>query len=198
MSAQTQRAYQARKESGRCTRPGCAATAGDTVLCDQHAADARDRNRRSQSRTRAARAALGLCVQCGAKSRTYRCLACRARLAPPSRSDHNGADNTPPQAEVDRWRPDPGTNWRRYRGKARRGKPPDALLDDQDLSFAVEELSRAKDGMAYARSDEVRALPKIQRDGVKQAALDRLKLSKRWIDEILERHKGRNKSAKSQ
>lgn len=182
--------YQARKESGRCVYPGCDELAGDTVLCDEHAEDARERTRRSLSKTRTKRAELGLCAQCGTKSRTYRCFACRARsTAPPSKSDHNGASNTPPQTEVDRWRPDPGTTWKRYRGKARRGKPPDALLDDQDLVFAVEELERGRDGLGYARSDEVRALPKIQRDGVKQAALDRLALAQRWISEVLTRHK---------
>lgn len=183
--------YQARKESGRCVHPGCDEPASeDSVRCVAHAADQRKRTRRSLRRTRRALAEAGRCVVCRRKSSTYRCAGCSAREGRIPTVGANNGDNQPPSTPA-KWRVDPGTNWNRYRGKAKRGKPPTALLDDQDLDFAVEEILRAKAALAYARSEAVAALPKIQRDGVLAAALGRLDVAERWLDEVRGRHKSR-------
>ena len=69
-----------RKLEGVCVYPSCSHDASDdNVLCRDHAADLRDRVRRSLSATRAARRAAGQCVACGEVSDTYRCLACARR-----------------------------------------------------------------------------------------------------------------------
>lgn len=183
--------YQARKESGRCVYPGCPEPASeDSVRCVAHAADQRERTRRSLRRTRRELAAAGRCVVCRRKSATYRCAACRARVNDLPATTANNRDNN--RAAIPQvWRVDPGTNWNRYRGKAKRGKPPTSLLDDQDLDFAIQEIQRAKAALAYARSEEVLAMPKIQRDGVMAAALARLERAERWLDEVRARHKSR-------
>ena len=77
----------------------------------------------------------------------------------------------------------------RYVGRARRAAPSAAVLDDQDLEEALDEIRKAKEALAYARSDAVKAMPKIQRDGVMRAALGRVSSAGRWLDEVLARHK---------
>lgn len=182
--------YQARKESGRCVYPGCPEPASeDSVRCAGHQA----KHRRGVSRSKARRRKLlgaGRCFVCGKKSDRYRCASCAAREGRiPTSGGSNGGSNRALRPQV--WRVDPGTNWNRYRGKAKRGKPPTSLLDDQDLDFAVEEIRRAKAALAYARSEAVIAMPKIQRDGVMAAALARLDRAERWLDEVRARHKSR-------
>lgn len=185
--------YQARKnasvETGECMRRGCTSPhADDSLLCPQHRDEQREARRTSAQRVRGELAAAGKCVDCRRRSPTYRCAACsvkRGRI--PSMGVDHGVENKTPA----HWRVEPGTTWNRYRGKAKRGKPSTAVLDDQDLDYAVEQIQTAKQALAYARSEAVQAMPKVQRDGVMAAALGFVDAAERWLDEVRARHKSR-------
>lgn len=184
--------YQTAKESQQCTYPRCGKPpAQDTQLCARHLANKRTNDRTSLARRREDLAARGRCVDCRKKSSTYRCAGCavkRGRI--PTTGVGNGVGNEASKIPA-QWRLEPGTTWNRYRGKAKRGKPSTAILDDQDLEYAVEEITTAKLALAYARSPEVQQMPKAQRDDIMAAALARLDRAERWLDEVRVRHKPR-------
>lgn len=189
--------YQARKESQRCTYPGCAEPPTDgSGKCRKHTLKHRTAVSRSSAKRRAElRGTDGKekCFRCKKRSSTYLCQACKIVLGvqrfPTTRAD-NKADNQAHGIPA-QWRPEPGTNWNRYRGKAKRGKPSTATLDDQDIDYAVEELHTAKLALAFARSPEVQAMPRIQREDIMNAALSKLDRAERWLDEVRDRHKSR-------
>ncbi len=91
--------------------------------------------------------------------------------------------------------PDPfrrdSDGWRRYRGKGRRGAPGAAVNDEQDLQDASKALERGRQALAYARSEEVEALPRIQRRAVLNEALAHLGLAGRTLGEVTQRNQGR-------
>jgi hypothetical protein len=193
MNAAERRAdYQARKESGRCIERRCAEAAADGSLrCARHDELHRHRQRMARRRQRRRLAAAGLCVACQRPSATYRCPACLvrqglARLRPTTSVNASVVDQG--KGPKDTWRLEPGTNWKRYRGRARQGSPAAAVLDDQDLAQATRELARAKEALAYARSAEVQALGSIARREVLRAALGRLEIVQRWLGEVIARH----------
>lgn len=183
--------YQARKESGLCVYPKCPeACADDSVLCPGHRDALRKRRSRSAARVTGQLRDAGKCALCRRRSTTYYCPGCsvkRGRI--PSTALDNALDNE----RRPHYRVDPAARGRRavqrYVGRARRGAPSAAILDAQDLEYAVEELKKAKAAIAYARSAVVLAMPRIQRDGVMAEAMGRLHVARRWVDEILARHK---------
>lgn len=183
--------YQLRKESGRCVYPRCdKLAADDSVWCPAHRDYHRKAGRDSKVRVRAELREAGKCVDCRRRSQTYRCPVCRAKLGdiPPSKTVLKDVQNE----RSSHYRIDPAARGRkevpRYVGRSRRGAPSAALLDDQDLDEALDEVRKAKEALAYSRSDEVKAMPKIQRDGILRAALGRVERASRWLDEVLARH----------
>lgn len=183
--------YQARKESGLCVYPKCPdACADDSVWCPAHRDMTRKHRRRSAKRVRSQLRDAGKCARCRRRSATYYCPGCSVRIG---RVPSTGVANTVDNERRPHYRVDPAARGRRevqrYVGRARRGAPSAAILDEQDLEYAVEELKKAKAAIAYARSSVVQAMPKIQRDGVMAAAMGRLHAARRWVDEILARHK---------
>lgn len=190
MNAADRRAdYQARKESGRCIERRCAADAADGCLrCARHDATHRLRQRLARRQERRSLAAAGRCIVCRQPSATYRHPACMVKqgLARPRPTTSVTVSVVDQGDGV--WRMEPGTNWKRYRGRARQGSPAAVVLDDQDLAQATRELARAKDALAYARSAEVRAMGSIQRREVMRAALGRLEIVQRWLGEVIARH----------
>ncbi len=180
-----------KKADGICVERGCAERASDeAVRCPRHLRAHRKSGRRSRRKRRQELSAQGKCVDCRRKSGTYRCAACsvkRGRIPTVGVGDGvGGKPGTPSQ-----WRIEPGTTWNRYRGKGRRGNPGTAPSDAQDLRCARDEIDKASAAIAYAQSDAVRALPRIQRQGVMAAALALLDYAERWIDEVRNRHKCR-------
>lgn len=91
--------------------------------------------------------------------------------------------------------PDPfrrdSDGWRRYRGKGRRGAPGAAVNDEQDLADATKALERGRQALAYARSEEVQSLPRIQKRAVLNEALAHLGLAGRTLGEVTQRNQGR-------
>ncbi len=72
-----------RKTSGACIRCGVALSpSSESVLCDEHAEANRERQRRFAMRTRPLRRQRGVCVDCQAPCRRYRCIGgCERRRA---------------------------------------------------------------------------------------------------------------------
>lgn len=75
----------------------------------------------------------------------------------------------------------------RYHGQGKRGQQPQAQLNRQDLGMARKALDAGEQGLGLLETDEVKALPRIQRADVKQAAAHQLDRATRHIDDVLER-----------
>jgi hypothetical protein len=188
--------YEQRKVDQVCTYPSrvpCSRPlAEDSQLCERHLRRARRSKRDSARRVRADRRELGLCADgCGARSARYRCAACSIRTGRiPTTGVDTTVDNSP--APDRQWRAgthESDATTKRYRGRAKRGKPPAATLDDQDLRDAIDALEKARRALTYARSPEVVALPRIQRESALRAALDYVKYAGRFEDDVLDRNK---------
>lgn len=182
-------------ETPLCTYPGCdLPPADDHLQCKGHRAEHRKRARASAQRRRDQLAAAGKCTQCGTPRKPgQRCVVCRARrcrIAPDDAVD-NKVDSGG-SAQSDQWRKD-NDGWARYRGKGRRGAPAAGVNDEQDLRDALKALVAGQKALAYARSPEVQALPRIQRASVRREAAAFLAHAARFLDEVVERNepKGR-------
>jgi hypothetical protein len=197
--------YYARKAAGICTYGSTAdcphPPAEDSSLCERHLADARDRVKRSDARLHAERRNRGRCAYCGkVKSETYACAGCQIRRGHSStRNTNNNTDNTmrglsrsghERRGADSQWREEThnGKTSLRYVGQARRGVPSTSVLDEHDCKQIVAEVQRAMSGLAYAHALPAE-LPRSQRKDAVRAALSRLALARRFIDETLERHK---------
>jgi hypothetical protein len=79
----------------------------------------------------------------------------------------------------------------RYHGQTSQGRQTNANLDAQALAAARKALDAGAAGLAYYYGAEVQALPKAQRDGVRRAALAKLALCVRFVDDevLTERHR---------
>lgn len=190
--------YQQRKESGRCTYPGCDQAQGElTLLCDVHAVAARARRRRSESKLRYALRKAKRCADCGKPSKQYRCPACRIVVGrgiglrankSEDKSQRIAARVAARTEAVDEHVAD-GYRRKRFRGQDRRGRQTNQQIDEQDLDDAIERLRRAKAGLALARSAEVQQLPRIQREEAKHEALSQADHGMRFVEEVLERNR---------
>lgn len=180
--------YYGRKADERCTQCGRPAS-GDAQLCARHLRRKRAADRRWRAAARQLERAAGRCAEgCGRKSATYRCPVCLIRLG---RIPTVGVDPgvvIQDTADGDRWRAD-ANGWQRYRGRGRRGKPPAGANDDLDLRYALDAIERGKAGLVYARSDAVKALPRVQRREAMLAAIAHLELASRFLDEVVDRGK---------
>ncbi len=132
------------------------------------------------------REALGQWRGCGhPKNAGKRCAVCAARR--PERLAVEAVKAKFTQDRGDPFRRD-NDGWKRYRGKGRRGAPGAAVNDEQDLRDAIKHLERGTQALAYARSAEVQALPRIQRRAVMDEAVDRLGLVGRAVTEVVKRN----------
>ena len=187
--------YESRKLAHECTYPSkvtCPrAPEAGAQLCPVHLRRKRKSDARSAKRRRADRKAKGLCRDCGKKSPRTVCHACSiAQGRVPTTMGRIVVGNTP--APDRQWRAgthESDATTQRYRGRAKRGKPPAALIDDQDLQYAIEALQKARAGLALASSPEVAQLPRLQREAAKQAALAYVRYAGRFEDEVLDRNK---------
>jgi len=131
------------------------------------------------------REALGQWRGCGHPKNGERCAVCAARR--PERLTVEAVKAKFTQDRGDPFRRD-NDGWKRYRGKGRRGAPGAAVNDEQDLRDAIKHLERGTQALAYARSAEVQALPRIQRRAVMDEAVDRLGLVGRAVSEVVQRN----------
>lgn len=169
-----QTTYQQRKEASLCTRCGAPA-AEDSSLCEQHRDDLRERRANWIATFRETRRAQGLCPYCPASRETpigaedAMCLACRIARRKTSTVEvvDNVVDKGRRIAARTRTHADGRT---RYHGQGRRGQQPKAQLIGQDLRYARAGLDAAVAGYAMLETDEVKQLPRIQRDDIGHAA----------------------------
>ena len=184
------REYRARKlvEPPICARAGCTAgPADDSDLCPSHRDEKRRRNReykarRYQERRRPTRGPK-LCIDCGERSRSARCPACRILVGEaPKRLGVGVVDNT---AQT-RKHADGRT---RFHGQMRRGRQTNASLDDQDMISEQKIMDKARRGRAYADSLEIQERGRIERESAELAWLGLVFLARRQLDEVLERHR---------
>ena len=71
---------------------------------------------------------------------------------------------------------------RRWRGRSKRGRQSIADLDHQDGTDARRSLEIGLKLLALFHTDEVKALPKAQRDDKRDAGIDYLQQCQRWLD----------------
>jgi hypothetical protein len=160
--------------------------------CRRHLKAKRRRAKLYQQRLRDRRTASGQCGGCGTPRKPgARCAVCAARR--PERIPVEAIDAVVDDGRRDAFRRD-NDGWKRYRGKGRRGPPAAAVNDEQDLADATKALERGRQALAYARSPEVQALPKIQRAGVRNEALAHLGLVARTVEEVAARNRGKTAS----
>lgn len=187
------RTYEERKVLGWCTYGACPRRAQeDSHLCKWHGQRVRAKQRRWVAAKRTELAGQGKCRRCRKPSTTVRCPACRVL---------DGCDLPPVVVArvvdiADPWRRD-NDGWQRYRGKGRRGPPPAQVVDDEDLKAATESLERGRTSLAYANSDQVRALGKDHHKAARAAAASILGMASRMIEDVATRNLPVNQSAVS-
>lgn len=184
--------YQTRLIDNACTgSAGCRRpTVDGTSQCKRHLKAARRRSKLAKRRQRDRLAAQGKCRSCGTPRKPkQRCAVCAAKRPERIRvgAVHAAVNGDPFRRDND--------GWKRYRGKGRRGAPGAAASDDQDLVDATKALERGRQALAYARSPEVQALPKIQRAGVRNEALAYFGRVVRTVEEVAARNRGRTAAA---
>lgn len=195
--------YRARKEhaidASVCLYHGCnAAQSGDSLLCVAHRDAERQRVRLSKRKRRRMAAARSLCSRCArrprAKSSDWGCAVCLVELGALKRSTSFVTEDVNKRARVEArivvgsFQKEEGRS--RYRGgQARRGPPGKVREDAQDLLAARVAIDKARLGLAYAASAEVRQLPLVQRREVERAALSQADHGARFLEAVLERHR---------
>lgn len=88
----------------------------------------------------------------------------------------------------DEWRKD-GDGWERYRGKGKRGAPPQIVSDGQDLQMALATIERGQKALEYAHSRDVKERGRVHRKGAMDEAAAILALASRILDDIVERNR---------
>lgn len=179
--------YLERKLAGLCT--GAVSCDEPIVegrqMCMVHLALARQATAKAMKRRRRELRKAGLCLEdCGRSAKgAARCVMCLIRTG---RVDKNHVGvNVATDDESSRFKTD-STGRRRYHGQMRRGRQPQSQLDDQDLKYAADAIEKAKLALAAARSPEVQALPRYQRDAAKRAALAHVDHSARFLEAVLD------------
>jgi hypothetical protein len=201
--------YEQRKLDGECTRCGCTLTKariedGESMCerCHEYVLEAK---RRSAKTRRLVWKRKRLCGQCGKKRRPggRLCPGCSVRFGAVPRHLVDHYVDQQPDRDAATWdarleqSPDGKLRARRrYHGSGRRGRQSIERLDEQDMDDANRCIREGWQGLAYWRSPEVQALPRIQRDDVRREALAKLRQGQRWLEEIVERNLP--KSLKSQ
>lgn len=138
-------------------------------------------------RLRAEREARGECLGCGTPRRAgQKCAVCTAkRTGRISEEAVNGIVNA--STTADPFRRD-NDGWRRYRGKGRRGPRAAGVTDEADLRDALKLAEDGRKALAYARSPEVQAMPRVQRAGVKQEGAAKLALAAGLLADVVARN----------
>ncbi len=190
-----------------CTYPGCELEPADGAsMCIGHRDAERARKKASIARRRARAKAKGLCSRCARRPRApsskWGCPACIIELGVLKRSPNFVARHVDKLQRIrDRTvvSVHGGEEGRsRYRGiLGRRGRGKRVHEDTEDLNDARDAVEKAIAGLAFAASPEVQALPAIQRKEAVQAALSQADHAAGFIEVVLDRHRYRGRSARS-
>lgn len=141
---------------------------------------------------RAQRRRRGECVDCGVKSRKYRCKGCKKRRGEIKR--RRGVDQAKPSGfrttvEVDARYSD-GRVRQRYMGRGTRGAPNREQLEAEDVrtvEIMVREASKGRDALAEA-GRLPQDMPRIQRAAARREALAAVGLAVRLGLEVMRRN----------
>jgi len=191
-------------ETGVCQRSGCDdPAASGSAWCVPHWEDERRDQRDARAKLRKRRKRLGLCRDCGVKLRKDRgekiyCAKHRVARNRLRALAHAAAGVQRGVQKFERIaaRTVRGEDGRtRYHGQDRRGQQTHAQLDEQDIGFARREITAGETGLkVYAQEVERSkvkdplALPRIQRDDLRSAALHQIERATRHLGDVLERH----------
>lgn len=164
-------------------------------MCTRHHRVYRRLDREAKQRKREARRANGECIHCPgdrpakATLGSTSCLGCRVRrnrIKPTDGGVQPGVYPGRDQQIAARTRT--GADGRtRYHGQGKRGQQPRAQLIGQDIRYAREGIAAAEAGYALLDTDEVKQLPRIQRDDVGKAADHQLERVIGHLEDVLER-----------
>lgn len=182
--------YQLRKEHSLCTQCGGPA-ADDSSLCAPHRDAARARKAQWIARERRRRRRARVCGDCGAPLKSAETIWCHAHRVRRNRLSklRRGVDSRVDRSERVAARTITHADGRtRYHGQSRRGQQTHEQLDAQDLGLTREALEAAETGLQLYRGAEVQAMPRIQREDVRAAAVAQLGRAIRHIEDIQERH----------
>lgn len=182
--------YLEQKLAQRCTYKRCATPPEDGArMCKKHLEKVRRYERRYRKRRRAEARERGECAFCGAKAATYRCLACavKHKQVPSSVSVQVGVNTAGRSSRIAAATRTHADGRTRYHGQGKRGMQPRLQLDGQDLGFVRREIDAGEAGLRVYESEAVQAMPRIQREDVKAAALHHLQRASGFIDDVLER-----------
>lgn len=186
----------------RCTKRGCVSPAEeDSELCPDHHARDNASKRRYAKRRRKEAEAKGLCSRCWrykAVKGARNCPSCMIEVGGIKRRlvDRN-VENRRPSTSRDYVEVD-GYARTRGHGQGKRGAPSIDDCDDFDRKVMDQGMQRYRDGMAYLATEEGKALPRLDREAARMAALGQLDLALRAGDEITARHKLHDKRAKAE
>lgn len=196
--------YEQRKLDGVCTRCGAEPAQEESSLgvrCHGYMKNAQRRSKRSK---RAIWKRKKLCGQCGKKRRPggKLCPACSVRFGATPRPlvqhyvEHDADPAVAGWKETIEQSPDGKLRARRrFAGQGKRGRQSGAQLDEQDLADARRCVLEGERGLAYYRTAEVQALPRIQRDEVRAEALAKLQRAQRWLADIIDRNSPKSRKA---
>jgi len=186
--------YQDRKIAGLCTRCGDPAEDG-CQLCPKHRAAQKRYAKACYTSARDARRKAKACVRCGGKRKpgSKWCVAClikrgKVKTKGLKQGQNIGRDRI--AARTDHVTEGDGRTRSRFRGRgAASGRMSNEEKTDADLRDAVEALRKCEAGLVLSRSPEVAALPPIQRKEALLAALSHADHARRFLVDLLERHK---------
>lgn len=172
-----------RHECLRCTDQALP----DSDFCGPHRDKERKAKRESAQKRRKGFRFAGKCVDCGRRSKKWRCPKCHRK----SRTEKGVERKARGVEKREIWRNDPGTNWNRYRGKGRRGRltrEEQQAEDERDAKFAIAELEKFIVESRRLVRPEVLELPRIQREEERRKATLYLGNAGRFIDELAEKY----------
>jgi hypothetical protein len=138
-------------------------------------------------------AAAGLCKRCGKPRKPghkWGCSGCIVALGATKEFVSKSVSNKRDRIAANTTERTTASNLGRthYHGHGKRGRVSNGQLDDLDLDDATKRLKRAREGLAYADTPEVKELPRIQRLEASRAALSHAYHSVRFVLTVLVRH----------
>jgi hypothetical protein len=186
--------YQACKESGVCTRPGCRRRASDeSSMCKRHHREAKRHSRESKQRQRDARRAAGQCIWCPgdrpapATPGSTSCLGCRVRRNRIRAADGGVKQGVNTDAAIAA-RTRTGADGRtRYHGQGKRGQQPKAQLNHQDVRHARQDFDGFEAGVLLMASPQAETWSRGERERIEIATATLGNRATGRIDDVLER-----------
>ena len=156
----------------------------DSDFCEPHRNANRKRARDGAKKRRQGYRHNGRCVDCGRRSKKWRCPRCY-RKSRGVKAQSKGVTKN----EI--WRVDPGTTWSRFRGKGRRGRltrEEQQVEDERDARFAIAAIEQFIVESKRLVTPSVLELPKIQRDEERRKVTAHLARAGRFLDELADKY----------